>query len=110
MNFHDTEGNNNTCIFGVEKSGRTTLLNFLLSEADKYKPTIIHIVDDSDSSLYIKARGGLWIQQEKNLFNPLYLEDNEKNRAFCFIFFTILAKHHFDPLKEPELTLLKAVC
>ena len=40
MNFHDTEGNSNTCIFGVEKSGRTTLLNFLLSEADKYKPTI----------------------------------------------------------------------
>jgi len=109
MNFHDTAGNSNTCIFGVEKSGRTTLLNFLLSEADKYKPTIIHIVDDSDSSLYIKARGGVWIQQEKNLFNPLYLEDNEKNRAFCFIFFTILAKHHFDPLKEPELTLLKAV-
>ena len=58
MNFHDTEGNSNTCILGVEKSGRTTLLNFLLSEADKYKPTIIHIVDDSDSSLYIKAKIG----------------------------------------------------
>lgn len=109
MNFHDTEGNSNTCILGVEKSGRTTLLNFLLSEADKYKPTIIHIVDDSDSSLYIKAKGGKWIEKEKNLFNPLFLEDNEKNRNFCFTFFTILAKHHFDPLKEPELALLKAI-
>lgn len=109
MNFHDTEGNSNTCILGVEKSGRTTLLNFLLSEADKYKPTILHIVDDSDSSLYIKAKGGKWIQKDKNLFNPLYLEDNEKNRAFCFTFFTILSKHHFDPLKEPELALLKVI-
>ncbi len=109
MNFHDTEGNSNTCILGVEKSGRTTLLNFLLSEADKYKPTILHIVDDSDSSLYIKAKGGTWIQKDKNLFNPLCLEDNEKNRAFCFTFFTILSKHHFDPLKEPELALLKVI-
>ena len=109
MNFHDTEGNSNTCILGVEKSGRTTLLNFLLSEADKYKPTIIHIVDDSDSSLYIKAKGGKWIEKEKNLFNPLLLEGNERNRNFCFTFFTILAKHHFDPLKEPELALLKAI-
>ncbi len=109
MNFHDTGGNSNTCILGVEKSGRTTLLNFLLSEADKYKPTIVHIVDDPDSSLYIKAKGGKWIQKDKNLFNPLYLEDNEKNRAFCFTFFTILSKHHFDPLKEPELALLKVI-
>ena len=109
MNFHDLEGNPNICILGIGKSGRTTLLNFLLSEADKYKPTIIHIVDDLDSSLYIKAKGGRWIQKEKNLFNPLYLEDNEQNRSFCFEFFKILAKHHFDPLREPELILLKNI-
>ena len=109
MNFHDLEGNTNICILGISKSGRTTLLNFLLSEADKYKPTIIHIVDDSDSSLYIKAKGGKWIQESKNLFNPLYLEDNEQNKSFCFEFFKILSKHHFDPLMEPELNLLKNI-
>ena len=109
MNFHDLEGNTNTCILGISKSGRTTLLNFLLSEADKYKPTIIHIVDDSDSSLYIKAKGGQWIQRNKNLFNPLDLEDNEQNQSFCFEFFQILSKHHFDPLTESELNLLKNI-
>jgi type IV secretion system protein VirB4 len=109
MNFHDLECNTNTCILGISKSGRTTLLNFLLSEADKYKPTIIHIVDDSDSSLYIKAKGGQWIQRHKNLFNPLDLEDNEQNQSFCFGFFQILSKHHFDPLMESELNLLKNI-
>ncbi len=109
MNFHDLNKNSNSCILGIEKSGKTTLLNFLLSEADKYKPTIIHIVDDSDSSLYVKAKNGKWIQKGKNLFNPLYLEDNEQNRSFCFTFFKILAKHYFDPLKEQELILLKTI-
>ena len=54
--------NTTTCIFGDKKSGRTTLLNFLLSEADKYFPTTLYITDDFDSSLYIKARGGEWIR------------------------------------------------
>ncbi len=109
MNFHDLAGNTNSCILGVSKSGRTTLLNFLLSEADKYKPTIIHIVDDLNSSLYIKAKGGRWIENSKNLFNVLSLEDNEQNRYCCFELLKILSKHSFDPLMEPELTLLKDI-
>jgi type IV secretion system protein VirB4 len=109
MNFHDIENNSNCCILGIEKSGRTTLLNFLLSEADKFKPTIIQIVDDLDSGLYVKARGGLWFQRDKGLINPLYLEDNDQNRAFCFEFFKILAKHHFDPLKEDEIKALQSL-
>jgi len=109
MNFHNLQGKSNFCILGVKNSGRTTLLNFLLSESDKYKPTIIQIVDDSNSILSVKAKGGKWIQRSKNLFNPLDLEDNEQDKSFCFEFFKILAKHHFDPLTEPELELLKNV-
>ncbi len=109
MNFHNLEGKSNFCILGVKNSGKTTLLNFLLSESDKYKPTIIQIVDDSDSILSVKAKGGKWIQKSKNLFNPLDLEDNEQSKSFCFEFFKILAKHHFDPLMESELELLKNV-
>jgi len=107
MNFHDLENNANCCILGVEKSGRTTLMNFLLSEADKFNPTIVHIVDDLNSGLYVKARGGRWFQRDKALVNPLLLEDTQDNRAFCFEFFKILAKHHFDPLKEEELLEIK---
>ncbi len=109
MNFHDLENNGNFCILGIEKSGRTTLFNFLLSEADKFKPTTLYITDDLDSILYIKARGGRWFQRDKNLFNPLYIEDTKKNRDFCFQFFKIIAKDYFDPLKEEELSALKAL-
>lgn len=106
MNFHDSENNSNCCILGIERSGRTTLMNFLLSEADKFKPTIVHIVDDMDAGIYIKARGGRWFQRDKGLINPLLLDDTEENRIYCFEFFKIIAKHHFDPLKEEELVVL----
>jgi type IV secretion system protein VirB4 len=39
MNFHDQTNVGTTCIFGEHKAGKTTLLNFLISEADKYNPT-----------------------------------------------------------------------
>lgn len=110
MNFHDTEGNSNICILGISKSGKTTLFNFLISEADKYKPTIIHIVDDSDSMLYTKAKGGRWVDNLKHFINPfLYLEDSNFDREFCFEFFKIISKHYFSPLNDLELNELKAL-
>ena len=110
MNFHDKSGKGSTCIFGDKKSGRTTLLNFLLSEADKYFPTTLYITDDLDSSLYIKARGGAWVQRDKNIINPLLCEDTLGNRQYLLEFFKIIAKHYFDPLNEVELAVLKSLC
>lgn len=109
MNFHDTDGNSNFCILGISKSGKTTLFNFLISEADKYKPTIVHIADDPDSMLYVKAKGGRWVDNLKNFINPFYFEDSPQSREFCFEFFKIIAKHYFDPLKDTELDTLKAL-
>ncbi len=110
MNFHDKYEKGTTCIFGDKKSGRTTLLNFLLSEADKYMPTILYIADDMDSGLYIKARGGRWFQRDKNIINPLLCSDTSGNRQYLLEFFKIIAKHYFDPLKEVELNSLKLLC
>ena len=109
MNFHDQNNVGTTCIFGESKVGKTTLLNFLISEADKYYPTTIYITDDMDSGLYIKARGGKWFQRDKNIINPLICEDTEENRKFMFEFFKIISKHYFDPLQDTELKLLKAL-
>ena len=110
MNFHDKNENTTTCIFGDKKSGRTTLLNFLLSEADKYMPTTLYIMDDMDSGLYVKARGGQWFQRDKNIINPLLCSDTSGNRQYLLEFFKIIAKHYFDPLKEVELASLKLLC
>ncbi len=110
MNFHDKDENTTTCIFGDKKSGRTTLLNFLLSEADKYMPTTLYITDDMDSGLYVKARGGQWFQRDKNIINPLLCIDTPGNRQYLLEFFKIIAKHYFDPLEEVELASLKLLC
>lgn len=110
MNFHDKNENTITCIFGEKKSGRTTLLNFLLSEADKYMPTTLYITDDIDSGLYVKARGGQWFQRDKNIINPLLCADTPGNRQYLLEFFKITAKHYFDPLKEDELASIKLLC
>ncbi|GAB4162716.1 MAG: VirB4 family type IV secretion/conjugal transfer ATPase [Rickettsiaceae bacterium] len=109
MNFHDKTGRGTTCIFGNKRSGRTTLLNFLLSEADKYFPTVLYFTDNMDSGLYIKARNGSWFQREKNIINPLLCEDTPENREYMFEFFKIIARHYFDPLQETELNLLKSI-
>ena len=109
MNFHDKNNIGTTCIFGESRTGKTTLLNFLMSEAIKYNPTIMYIADNLDSGLYIKALGGKWFQREKNIINPLLCEDNTENRAFLFEFFKIISKHYFDPLNNAELSLVKAL-
>lgn len=109
MNFHDENAKTTTCIFGEAKAGKTTLLNFLLSETDKFYPTTVYITDDMDSGIYIKARAGSWLQREQNIVNPLLCEDTQKNRKFVFEFFKIIAKHYFDPLEEAELSLLKSL-
>ena len=109
MNFHDSHGISSTCIFGEKKTGKTTLLNFLLSESDKYFPSVIYITDDLDSGLYIKARGGSWFQRKQNIINPLLCDDTPKNRAYMFDFFKIIARHYFDPLIESDLAILKTI-
>lgn len=109
MNFHDQNNIGTTCIFGESKVGKTTLLNFLISEADKYNPATVYVTDDMDSGLYIKARGGKWFQRDKNIINPLMCEDTEENRKFMFEFFKIISKHYFDPLQDTELDLLKVL-
>ena len=109
MNFHDKSGKGSTCIFGDKKSGRTTLFNFLLSESDKYLPHILYITDNKDSEIYIKARGGVWIEDTTNLINPFLCEDTYENREYVFEFFKIISRHYFDPLKEEDLEQLLAL-
>jgi type IV secretion system protein VirB4 len=109
MNFHDQTNKGTTCIFGPKETGKTTLLNFFISEADKYNPITLYITNRIDSEIYIKARGGRWLQQNKNTLNPFLCEDTENNRNFVFHFFTIIAKHYFDPLSENEIDILKTI-
>lgn len=109
FNFHDQDAKAFTAIAGIDNSGRTTLMNFLLSEADKYNPTILHFVDDLDSGVCVKARGGNWIQRQRQILNPFLVKDNDEGRKEVFEFLKIITNHHFNPLKDSELGLLATI-
>lgn len=109
FNFHDHNHKAFTAIAGIDNSGRTTLMNFLLSESDKYNPTTLHFVDDLDSGIYVKARDGRWIQRQTKILNPFLVEDTTENRREVFEFFKIITNHHFNPLKDAELGLLTSL-
>jgi type IV secretion system protein VirB4 len=107
MNFHDENELTTRYIFDKIKDGKTTLLNFLLSEADKFYPTTVCITDDMYSAIYTKERSGKRLQRYQNIINPLLCEDSPENREFLFEFFKIITKHYFDPMGKTELVLLK---
>jgi len=107
MNLHDLDGKVTNCIFGPIGSGKTVLTNFLVSEADKYKPTIMYLTSDSTPELFIKAKAGNWTSQTQNIINPLTKEDSAENREFMFEFFKIISQHYFNPLNAEELAILQ---
>jgi len=107
MNFHDKTGHGNTCIFGTEKTGKTVLLNFLISESTKYDPTIIYISNNNDSQIFIEALEGKWLEIDKQAINPFLVDNTEKSQAFILEFLKLLSGHYISPLDEVELTFLE---
>jgi len=59
-NFHSEKRTGHTCLFGNDGSGKTTLMNFLVSESMKYNPTIIYLSLDHGPKLFVNAIGGKW--------------------------------------------------
>ncbi|CAF4076139.1 unnamed protein product [Rotaria sordida] len=45
---------------GAPNTGKTTLTNFLISEATKYDPTIVYITNNDNSRIFIEALEGRW--------------------------------------------------
>lgn len=106
MNLHNEQDRGNVYIFGPDHSGSTSLMNFLISESNKYNPSLCYITSNKDSFIFIKALGGLWIEGEKNLINPLLLEDTKQNQIFVKEFLHIIANHFVVPLSDKEIKKL----
>lgn len=107
MNFHDKTSRGNTCIFGTEKTGKTVLLNFLISESTKYNLTVIYISNNNDSKIFIEAIEGKWLEIDKQIINPFLVDDTEKSQAFILEFLKLLSGHYNLPLDEAEITFLE---
>lgn len=87
FNFHGKKSNGHTTILGAPNSGRTSLINFLLSESRKFNPRIVILDNTGKSIIFTKAvKGKYYIidpkYKDKSLkFNPLNVEDNAPNRS-----------------------------
>ncbi|WP_341808533.1 type VI secretion protein [Wolbachia endosymbiont (group E) of Neria commutata] len=90
FNFHGKKRNGHTTILGAPNSGRTSLINFLLSESRKFNPRIVILDNTGKSIIFTKAVGGKYYivdskYKDKSLkFNPLNIEDNSANRNMLF--------------------------
>ncbi|AAW71338.1 type VI secretion protein [Wolbachia endosymbiont of Brugia malayi] len=87
FNFHGKKNNGHTTILGAPNSGRTSLINFLLSESRKFNPRIIILDNTGKSIIFTKAVSGKYYiidpkYKNKSLkFNPLNIEDSASNRS-----------------------------
>ncbi|WP_209348255.1 VirB4 family type IV secretion/conjugal transfer ATPase [Pontixanthobacter sp. CEM42] len=84
FNFHQKDLGNFTVI-GPSGSGKTVVLNFLLAQAQKYKPRTIFFDKDRGAELFIRAIGGNYDRLDpafKSGLNPLQLRKNAANAAF----------------------------
>ncbi len=86
FNFHGKKNNGHTTILGAPNSGRTSLINFLLSESRKFNPRIVILDNTGKSIIFTKAVSGQYYIidpkcKDKSLkFNPLNIEDSASNR------------------------------
>jgi len=65
VNFHNAKQTGHTCIYGNANIGKSVLMNFLLSEATKFNPTIVYLSIDNSAELFIKSLGGKWYENLK---------------------------------------------
>jgi len=105
FNFHATHpGENslgekaigNTMVIGKSGTGKTALINFLLSQVQKLKPspTIFFFDKDRGAEIFVRACGGNYLALESGRptgFNPFQCERNETNTQFLADLIKVLA-------------------
>ena len=77
----------NTMVIGKSGTGKTALINFLLSQVQKLSPspTIFFFDKDRGAEIFVRACGGNYLALENGKptgFNPFHCERNEANVQF----------------------------
>ncbi len=86
----------NTMVIGKSGTGKTALINFLLSQAQKLKPspTIFFFDKDRGAEIFVRACGGNYLALENGEptgFNPFQCERSEANVQFLGDLIKVLA-------------------
>ena len=106
FNFHNKD-NGNTVIIGPENTGKTTIMNFLLSRTSKINPRIFYIDTMRSSEVFINAMGGKYYKispsaSDNEMFkmNPFMIEDTPENEKFLNNFIISLVDFQDDGFIE----------
>lgn len=121
FNFHYGI-NGHTALIGPVKSGKTVLLNFLISEAQKYNGRTIYFEREEDNEIFVNSIGGKYhkintlINQGTLYLNPLLLPDEPENRRFLVEWLEYLIEftdengnniQNYIPISKEDLDLVK---
>lgn len=119
FNFHATRGNEdstgekalaNTMVIGKSGTGKTALINFLLSQVQKLKPkpTIFFFDKDRGAEIFVRACGGRYLAIQNGVptgFNPLQCDNNQENAMFLVGFVKLLAeKERFTAGEDEDIS------
>lgn len=105
FNFHN-QNNGNTIIVGLEKTGKTSIMNFLLSQTSKINPRIFYIDTKRSSEVFINAMGGKYYRISPKLkegdlkLNPFMFDKTPENEKFLSDFIINLISFQDDGFIE----------
>jgi len=97
----------NTMVIGKSGTGKTALINFLLSQVQKLKPspTIFFFDKDRGAEIFVRACGGNYLALENGWptgFNPFQCARNEANVQFLADLIRLLAGKSVYSAREDE--------
>lgn len=97
----------NTMVIGKSGTGKTALINFLLSQVQKYTPTptIFFFDKDRGAEIFVRACGGNYLALENGQptgFNPFHCERTEANVQFLAELIKVLAGKSVYSSREEE--------
>lgn len=116
FNFHATHPTENslgekaignTMVIGKSGTGKTALINFLLSQAQKLTPapTIFFFDKDRGAEIFVRACGGNYLALENGKptgFNPFHCARSEENVQFLADLIRVLAGKSVYSSREEE--------
>lgn len=97
----------NTMVIGKSGTGKTALINFMLSQVQKLtpSPTIFFFDKDRGAEIFVRACGGNYLALENGQptgFNPFHCERNEANIQFLAELIKVLAGKAIYSAREEE--------
>lgn len=109
FNFHLRDVGHTT-IIGPTGAGKTVLMNFLCTQAQKYNARMFFFDKDRGAEIFIRALGGIYTiidPGKMSNFNPLQLPDTSENRSFLVEWFVSLVTTHEEKLSPQDIEAIK---